>query len=801
LEQSVSADLDDVEKPIPTEPLSTHKTNQRKTGDGHSSNNSPNPKLRQTRKVRPKSAGKNQLQSQNFTEKFNELVNNELLKESESLAESSQYHATKSASYDTKNEIDPGKYNPRSVYASSAPKTRKKLSAARNKRPGSGSAENSESNRVQFSPSKMGAGEGIQLLDEIIASSPDIGAGTNVNVIEKLKTELSRQETLIDAYQTDSQKLYSQLKNTQEEWTKEKQRYEGEINSLKTEVATLKVNRLAHSSSNSSPLFGAGNKAELDRLRDESASKSELITDLRREILVLRNTQGARPGSTKKSKAAALSEEKENEYQKTIRGLNKQVRTLQKIMYSKDPAAAAALLSHESKDGKGETQIDSHGPFERKNSQVPVLESRVIQLEKELAKADSEAKEKLKEFQQKLQGIKNKYEERIKELEQKLEEANVKIYEQVSKSTTLDLNSRLEKSQVEINHLKSEISKYKRELEIAAKSTANASAATTKQDSATLSLAIKSFKSELSDKEKEILKLRKETADLKRTNNNLKKEREKYLVQTNTGSNAGNSNAANPKVLTRAKTDLGLKQGRLSAGKAAPKKPNSAPKGASDSDTVQILQNALDREREEFERLIGEKSRQLAEQEKQIMELQSKVRAKRVEFNTNESRENLSIDLDVMDDLRERVLTQNKVIIALKEHIASFKSMEQELANWKQDKERLEYRNMELARKCAAAEELRRPENEILLSLSQKVDDLDSRYHYREKQLDSLLNRLTLRTGGSASLSAVLSPRLTMFNGSVGNHHSRKTDIDVDLHQLSLSPSTNFHLLAGTSPV
>lgn len=97
-----------------------------------------------------------------------------------------------------------------------------------------------------------------------------------------------------------------------------------------------------------------------------------------------------------------------------------------------------------------------------------------------------------------------------------------------SQAAVAELQGRIESRQSEINYLKQEINRYKRELEIAQKSSIP-SQSVAKQDAGTLALAIKSFKSELAEKEKEIVKLKKEIADLNRTNNSLKRERERYL--------------------------------------------------------------------------------------------------------------------------------------------------------------------------------------------------------------------------------------------------------------------------------
>jgi hypothetical protein len=112
--------------------------------------------------------------------------------------------------------------------------------------------------------------------------------------------------------------------------------------------------------------------------------------------------------STKK--ALALSLDKEKDQLKTIRGLEKQVRTLQKILYTKDPGGAAAAVAFMKAAGEEYEGLGGGGssfPTEGgKDTVVAQLENRITELEQDLAKADSDSRERLKDFQVKLQSLK-----------------------------------------------------------------------------------------------------------------------------------------------------------------------------------------------------------------------------------------------------------------------------------------------------------------------------------------------------------------------------------------------------------
>ena len=96
-------------------------------------------------------------------------------------------------------------------------------------------------------------------------------------------------------------------------------------------------------------------------------------------------------------------------------------------------------------------------------------------------------------------------------------------------------------------------------------------------------------------------------------------------------------------------------------------------------------------------------------------------------------------------------------------------------------------------------------ENEVLATLSEKVEDLHTRYYYRERQLDTLLDKLSVKTG------AVMSPRsLSSFRSRNGNLSSGSSGLpredfgfvpvsrqhnDNGLDLGNLSPSATLHMI------
>jgi len=192
----------------------------------------------------------------------------------------------------------------------------------------------------------------------------------------------------------------------------------------------------------------------------------------------------------------------------------------------------------------------------------------------------------------------------LDEAESKLAESErrLKLLEDSStfEKTQSELRTRLERTQAEVLHWRQENTKLRRDLELRDKALAvaekktviNASSGSTQGDAGTLALALKSFRREMADKDKELLKLKKEVNEFKKTNVSLKKEREKLLLlQHGLTTSTGNSSSG--------------------FGGAALRKSTVPPSE---------LQLVLEKEREEYGRLLDAKG---AEVEKKTEEVSS----------------------------------------------------------------------------------------------------------------------------------------------------------------------------------
>ncbi|XP_021956780.1 uncharacterized protein LOC110852914 [Folsomia candida] len=588
-------------------------------------------------------------------------------------------------------------------------------------------------------------------------------------------------------------------------------------------MATLKIQRFvgvqspsrpgsAGSSSNSALLQTKGKK-ELERYKEESAYKSEQIMELRKEIVSLQNRLGEIHQQQKVKNPAKMAKsvylEKEKDWQKKIRGLNQQVRTLQKILYNKDPHNPAAVpnkstSSDHPDDGEKRLHDEPH---------VAVLEGRIVELERNLEQADSDAKDRLKDFQAKLNSLKLKYEDQIKETEARLEEYlnKLKLAESAaSVGAVAEQQSRLDRAMGEIGHLKQELSRTKRDLEIAQRVT-TAPNPNRQQDAGTLSLAIKRFKVELAEKEKDIVRLKKELGELNKTNVTLKRERERYL-----GSAAPNNVMIPPRIVGRVgNVAVG---GRL-LGPGSKKGDDNINTGgakcsANINATVELLQDTLDYERAEFEGLLQHKRREIEERDRIIQSLrkqlasvtpQEKSDFHNLSFSPSDKEALLSDELHrkeaLLDELRSRVTSQNEVIIRFKEHLTQLRGSEEKMTRLEREQGEASALIQQLREKLQIAQAMSRPENEILAVLAQKFEDLNTRYLQREDQMKLLLNKLSAQTGTPRSLgynnnSVAKQGRTSIIEQLCLNLESN-SDVDLDLRQLS--PSLYEHLFSSRS--
>jgi chromosome segregation ATPase len=214
-----------------------------------------------------------------------------------------------------------------------------------------------------------------------------------------------------------------------------------------------------------------------------------------------------------------------------------------------------------------------------------------------------------------------------------------------------------------------------------------------------------------------------------------------------------------------------------------------------------MLESTFEQERLEFEKLLTQKQMQLEEKDRQIRELRAKLSAT-IEENAWIAHESTS-EKAAFDEFRGKLAAQNKIIDSLKSRLASFANVEAERTMLKREIHHLEFRVQDLQRKFARAESLARPESEVLATLSEKVEDLHTRYYYRERQLDTLLDRLSMKTGQSfgspRTLHSYGNANACSNNGNSsefgpGNHSTssgRSNNIDLG----ELSPSATLHLI------
>ncbi|CAG7837704.1 unnamed protein product [Allacma fusca] len=595
-----------------------------------------------------------------------------------------------------------------------------------------------------------------------------------------------------------------------------------EVKDLKTEIATLKLNRLVSlptSSGTNSPRLGSAHKGELDRLSEELTVKSLMIVELRKEIALLKVEKESRPTSARlKPKAPPLNLDKEKEYQDRIKALQKQVRTLQRILYNKESTTAGTTSTSSTnlnRVGSSSARASlasrgramSLGKFDitKKAVSSPNIDTQAVQkLEAQLEKERTEFQRRLSEKQKiiadnevQINTLKVELSKVSKDQPDAASETESAILEQLQNRllSQSEIIQTLKEQLSSVKAIESERDGYKREISLYETRVKELQRKLTRAET----MAKPNFRAG-SNKEvqKPSMNQEKEKDYQKQIQNFQKQVRtlQKILYNKNPGSAPPVPNRS--MGASESKEDLRANVTSTRPKSLGPFKRPAAPAPTKSNYNSQMLESTFEQERIEFEKLLMQKQMQIEEKDRQIRELKSKLSAT-IEENAWIAHESTT-EKATFEEFRAKLSAQNKIIDSLKNRLASYANVEAERTMLKREIHHLEFRVQDLQRKLARAESLARPESEVLASLSEKVEDLHTRYYYRERQLDTLLDRLSLKTGQSFG-----SPRsLHSYNANPSSINGNSTDFplgptsstrsnNIDLGELS--PSATLHLI------
>uniref|UniRef100_A0ABI7X9Z4 Centrosomal protein of 162 kDa n=1 Tax=Felis catus TaxID=9685 RepID=A0ABI7X9Z4_FELCA len=256
--------------------------------------------------------------------------------------------------------------------------------------------------------------------------------------LKQIQKEIQEQETLLQGYQQENERLYSQVKDLQEQNKKNEERMFKENQSLFSELASLKEQM--HKSRFLSEI-----------VEDSEPTKTQNFTDLLAELRMAQVEKlKAESGNPCIQQKIRLKEKAADA--KKIQDLERQVKEMEGILKRRYPNSLPALILAAS--AAGDT-VD--------RNTVDFMEKRIKKLEADLEGKDEEAKKSLRTMEQQFQKMKIQYEQRLEEQEQllacKLKEAPQNQPDSSSRVEALEkeLDDIKEAHQITVRNLEAEI--------------------------------------------------------------------------------------------------------------------------------------------------------------------------------------------------------------------------------------------------------------------------------------------------------------------------------------------------------
>ncbi|XP_054638093.1 centrosomal protein of 162 kDa isoform X2 [Dunckerocampus dactyliophorus] len=328
--------------------------------------------------------------------------------------------------------------------------------------------------------------------------------------LQQIRKEIQEQETIIQGYQQENEKIYLEMKAQQAKskanehaMFKENQRLQSELVFTREQLSKSSCSLdqrikdlLAHI--NTSQMNEAKLSEDIHRLKQENQALLVDMELIRKERDVAKmqsmSTAGGFPEDKLRMELAALKKEQDENQEvrsrdaerlkaatveiqllkeqvdkmkaevskrsslgqkkvrakpmdiKRMQDLERQVKQLEQMLRSRNPNLSAVMYGQEN------VATSRKSAFSCINT---LLERRIQRIEAEMERHDEEAKQNLCEMEQQFQKTKRQYEHRISELEQQLKSKEESAAAAaVAASTTESWMSQIEKMKVELEHIK-----------------------------------------------------------------------------------------------------------------------------------------------------------------------------------------------------------------------------------------------------------------------------------------------------------------------------------------------------------
>ncbi|XP_060092626.1 centrosomal protein of 162 kDa isoform X1 [Heteronotia binoei] len=617
-------------------------------------------------------------------------------------------------------------------------------------------------------------------------------------MLKEIQKEVQNQETLLQGYQQENERLYQQVKELQINNKKNEENMFKENQRLMTELASLKEqldknNLLSRGVQNSEPM---GNQSFTDlilELRAAKAAEANLLEERKRlkqdkQALEVDLEQAKKERDLARAQIASTSDAKsyemkimEESYKEEIGRLQKrlqwyaenqelldkdaarlrgakieidklkqEVKEMEGILKRRHPNSLPALIY-----AAATASSDGEGDASSKTNTVVFLEKRIKKLEAELEGKDDDCKKSLRAMEQQFQKIKLQYEKRVSELEQllayKLLNDPQKLQDKTDSLAALEeeLRSVNEAHQITVKKLQAEIDSLRNQiaqLELQKKVTEDASI-----QSLEFQVEQAHAKAKLVRLNQDLVAKNREIQDLTRTVERLQKERRIMLSDKDSGGQTASKEKPSrnaKKVIFESKN---TRNEAVFPGSLDDK--IYQPSAFADSHISEVLQENTQL-KNELEKMTLELSQQ------RVKSLAGLANSESIKQRTKEDSEEYIAALKASHQKEmEKILHQHAI-----EHSTSkvaqlnsknstqevlIKHLQQQLRELQRDQEALKVSQMredilqkemgKLLEELREAKESQRPEMKHFLCLERKIRQLEARYEQREQELQQVI--------------------------------------------------------------
>ncbi|XP_008578336.1 PREDICTED: centrosomal protein of 162 kDa [Galeopterus variegatus] len=544
--------------------------------------------------------------------------------------------------------------------------------------------------------------------------------------LKQIQKEIQEQETLLQGYQQENERLYNKVKDLQEQNKKNEERMFKENQNLFNELASLKEQM--HKSRFLSQV-----------VEDSEPTRNQSFTDLLAELRMAQVEKlKAESGSPSIQQKLRLKDRAADA--KRIQDLERQVKEMEGILKRRYPNSLPALI----------LAASAAGDTGDRNT-VEFMEKRIKKLEANLEGKDEEAKKSLRTMEQQFQKMKIQYEQRLEEQEQlladKLKEAHQHHHDSSRvKALEKELSDIKEAHQITIRNLEAEIDVLKHQ---------NAELELKKNDKNNKDFQSIEFQVEQAHAKAKLVRLNEELAakgreiqDLSKTVERLQKERRMMLSNQNSkGREEMSARKAKKDVLHPSKGNAN------SSGTLDGKR--YQPHTFTDSHISEVLQENC-RLKNELEGLILERHELKMKSEAAVNQFENSMKRVKEDTAAHIASLKASHQREVekllcqnavenssskVAELNRKIATQEVLITHFQSQVNELQSKQEFLALSQVREEILQKEITKLLEELREAKENHTPEMKHFLSLEKKIKQMEMRHEQREQELQQIIQQ------------------------------------------------------------